>query len=260
MKKGSRFMLIALVMFVIGLLLGFVGAGGAGVVIAVLTVVFGIPIHTALGTSLSAMIFTTLSGAYSHFREGNVVMRNGMAVGIFGALGAFIGSQIASSLPAKDLKWLTACMLFLSAFLLWLRIFLASKEIFSRIESKSAPVGLQFWITACGLGIVTGVLSGTFGIGATPFIQIGLLVFFNMSIHQSAGTTMLVILPIALLGGLGYLTAGFLDVTLLLKVTTGLMAGAYVGAKFTKRLDPSILKISMVGIPIFGGILLLFGP
>jgi len=259
MKKGSRIMLIALVMFFLGLLLGFVGAGGAGVVIAVLTVVFGIPIHTALGTSLSAMIFTTMSGAYSHFREGNVEMRNGIAVGIFGAIGAFIGSQIASGLPAKDLKWLTACMLFLSAILLWVRIFFASKEIFSRIESKSAPVGWKFWVTAGGLGIFTGILSGTFGIGATPFIQIGLLVFFSMSIHQSAGTTMLIIMPIALLGGLGYLTAGYLDISLLLKVTIGLMTGAYVGAKFTKRLDPSILKVSMVSVPIFGGILLLFG-
>lgn len=252
-------MLIVLVMFALGLLLGFIGAGGAGVVIAVLTVVFGIPIHTALGTSLSAMIFTMISGAYSHFREGNVVVKNGAAIGIFGAIGAFIGAQIAAGLPAKELKWMTACMLLLSALLLWLRIFFTNKGIFSRSESEAGPTGISFWLTASGLGLVTGVLSGTFGIGATPFIQIGLLIFFHMSIHQSAGTTMLVILPIALLGGLGYLTAGHLDVMLLFKVTIGLIVGAYIGAKFTRRLDPFILKISMVAVPVFGGLLLLFG-
>jgi len=246
-------------MFILGVLLGFVGAGGAGVVIAVLTVVFGIPIHTALGTSLSAMVFTTMSGAYSHFREGNVVMKNGIAIGLFGAIGAFIGAHIAASLPGHQLMWMTACMLFLSAILLWLRVFFYSKEVLSPAESKSMPVGLQFWVTACGLGIVTGVLSGTFGIGATPFIQIGLLVFFSMTIHQSAGTTMLVILPTALLGGVGYLTAGYLDMILLLKVTTGLMTGAYIGAKFTKTLPPSVLKTAMVAVPILGGLLLVFG-
>ena len=57
-------MLILLSMFGLGLAIGFVGAGGAGLVIAVLTVVFGIPIHTALGTSLGAMIFTTMSGSF----------------------------------------------------------------------------------------------------------------------------------------------------------------------------------------------------
>jgi len=252
-------MLVIVVMFVLGLLLGFVGAGGAGVVIAILTVVFGIPIHTALGTSLSAMVFTTISGAYSHFREGNVVIKNGLAVGLFGAIGAFIGAHIASLLPGHELKWMTACMLFLSAILLWIRMFFHSKGIFSRIENKTVPSGLRFWITAGGLGIVTGILSGTFGIGATPFIQIGLLLFFGMSIHQSAGTTMLVILPIALLGGLGYVTAGYLDMRLFVQVTSGLMTGAYIGAKFTKSLHPSILKFAMVAVPILGGLLLMFG-
>ena len=252
-------MLIVFAMFILGLLLGFVGAGGAGTVIAVLTVVFGIPIHTALGTSLSAMVFTTLSGAYSHFREENVVLKSGIAVGVFGAAGAFAGVRIAVLLPANELKWLTACMLFVCAILLWLRMFLSSKGIFSCIENKSAPVGLKFWLTAAGLGIFTGVLSGTFGIGATPFIQIGLLVLFSMSLPQSAGTTMLVILPIAVMGGLGYLTVGHFDTTLLIEVVSGLMSGTYIGAKFTKRLHPTILKTAMVGVPVVGGLLLLFG-
>jgi len=252
-------MLIALVMFVMGLLLGFVGAGGAGTVIAILTVVFGIPIHTALATSLGAMVFTTMSGAYSHFREGNVVVKSGVAIGIFGAMGAFVGAKIAVLLPANNLKWLTAGMLLLSAAILYLRIFCPSKFFFSRVANKPAPVGSQFWIAACGLGIITGILSGTFGIGATPFIQIGLLILFSMSIQQSAGTTMLVILPIALLGGLGYFTSGYLDVTLLIKVTIGLITGTYIGAKFTNRLHPSILKTAMVAIPVAGGLLLMLG-
>lgn len=58
-------MYIILTMLLLGILLGFVGAGGAGFVIALLTLIFDIPIHTALGTSLAAMAFTTLSGAYT---------------------------------------------------------------------------------------------------------------------------------------------------------------------------------------------------
>lgn len=253
-------MSITLVMFVIGLLLGFVGAGGAGTVIAILTVVFGIPIHTALATSLGAMVFTTMSGAYSHFREGNVAIKSGLAIGIFGAMGAFIGSKIAVLLPANNLKWLTASMLLLSAVILYLRIFSHFKFFSSsNVLNKPTPIGKQFWIAACGLGIFAGILSGTFGIGGTPFIQIGLLIFFSMSIQQSAGTTMLVILPIALLGGIGYSTSGYLDVTLLIKVTIGLITGTYVGAKFTNRLHPTILKIAMVAIPVAGGLLLMLG-
>ena len=66
---------IALVM--VGLLLGFVGAGGSGFIISILTVVFGYPIHTALGTALAAMFFSSLSGSVSHYREGNMALKTG---------------------------------------------------------------------------------------------------------------------------------------------------------------------------------------
>lgn len=247
-------MLIVFAMFLLGLLVGFVGAGGAGLVIAVLTVVFGIPIHTALGTSLGAMMFTTMSGVVSHFREQNVALKEGLLVGAFGAVGAYSGVQIASIIPARDLTWLTAGMLYISAVLITLRMYFS----FSGLLAVKSTNRVRFWLTACGLGLLCGVLSGSFGIGAAPFIQIGLLVFFSLSIPQVAGTTMLVIMPIAFMGGFGYLVAGYLDIRLFIEVIVGLMTGAYIGAKFTRRLHLSILKTAMVAMPVFAGTLLLF--
>lgn len=251
-------MSIVLAMFIMGLMLGFIGAGGAGVVIAVLSVVFGIPLHTALGTSLGAMVFTTVSGTYSHYRENNVVVNCGLVVGVFGAVGAFGGAKLAALLPAGDLKWLTAGMLFLSAVLLAIRVYFPG-WIDSLAKGATAPTGAKYWGAACGVGIVSGILSGTFGIGGMPYILIGLLTIFNMPVHEAAGTTMLISLPIALFGGVGYLMGGHLDFDLLVKVVAGLMTGTYIGAKFTRRLPPVILKTSMVTIPVIGGFLLLFG-
>ncbi|OAA83524.1 hypothetical protein WY13_03311 [Clostridium ljungdahlii] len=48
---------IILVMFIVGIALGFVGAGGSGFIISILTVIFGFTIHVSLGTALAAMIF-----------------------------------------------------------------------------------------------------------------------------------------------------------------------------------------------------------
>lgn len=251
-------MSIILAMFIIGLGLGFIGAGGAGIVIAVLSIVFSIPLHTALGTSLGAMVFTAFSGSYSHYRENNVVVKCGVAVGIFGAAGSFWGAKLAGFLPAGDLKWLTAGMLFVSAFLLAIRVYFP-EWIYSFAKGVSEPTGAKYWAAAVGVGIVSGIMSGTFGIGGMPFILIGLLTIFNMPVHQAAGTTMLISLPIALFGGIGYLINGHLDFGLLSKVVAGLMAGTYIGAKFTRRLPSVILKTTMVTIPVVGGLLLLFG-
>jgi uncharacterized protein len=252
-------MLICLAMFGMGLVIGFVGAGGAGVVIAILTVFFGVSIHTAVGTALGAMVFTTLSGSISHLREENVAIKTGMAIGLAGGAGAFIGVKIASLLPPNDLTMLTGCMLFISAVVLGLRMSYFSHIVLPVRDDTKKATCLRFWTLASVFGLVCGILSGTFGIGAAPFIQVGLLIIFGLSVQKVAGTTMFVIVPIALIGGLGYLMAGYLQMELLLQVVIGLMAGTYIGAKFTKRLHPTILKVAMVAVPVLGALLLWFG-
>jgi len=246
---------IVLTMLLLGILLGFVGAGGSGFIIAILTVLFGIPIHTALGTSLAAMVFTTLSGAYSHFRQGNISVKTGVMVGGFGAVASYFGSKLAGLIPVHSLHWLTAGMLLLSAVILIVRLFIVQK--IKENYKKETPSNLLFVRNAAVVGLVTGLLSGTFGIGAAPFIQIGLLVVMGLSLKQSVGTTMLVILPIALAGGVGYYFQGYLNIMLLVEVVAGTMIGSYVGAKFTALAPQPLLKSAMVITPIIAGAILL---
>src|SRR5699024_9818564 len=112
---------------------------------------------------------------------------------------------------------------------------------------------------AFGVGLSTGLLSGLFGIGSSSFIQIGLLVFFGLPVQQAAGTTFLIVLPLAFVGGIGYYSAGNLDLLLFVKVAFGTVIGAYIGAKFTNRLHPVILKVALVIVPMIGGIMFIFG-
>ncbi|RBW71153.1 sulfite exporter TauE/SafE family protein [Bacillus taeanensis] len=250
-------MSIILTMFLLGSLLGFVGAGGAGFIIAVLILLFHVPIHTALGTSLAAMTFTTISGAVSHYREGNTDVKVGTIVGIFGAGGAFIGSKIAAAIPTDSLHWFTAVMLFLSAVLLVIRLFLVknTKETDTKeTELRSVP----FLIKAVSAGTICGLLSGSFGIGSTPFIQIGLLMLLGLSLRKSIGTTMLVIIPIAVGGGIGYHSEGYLDYMLLVQILIGTMSGAYIGAKFTNFAPKLLLKFAMIATPALAAIIMFF--
>jgi uncharacterized protein len=67
---------------------------------------------------------------------------------------------------------------------------------------------------------------------------------------------MLVIIPIAIGGGMGYYQQGFLDIPLLIQVVVGTMVGSYIGAKFTNRVPAPVLKTSLVALPIFSSFLL----
>lgn len=248
---------IVLVMFLLGLLLGFVGAGGSGFIISILTVAFGYPIHVALGTALAAMFFSSLSGSISHYREGNAVLKTGAIVGLSGAVGAWVSSGWSSYIPEERLGMLTSLMLFASGLALWLRLILVSRRpTNSGIQEVMLDNSFRYWAYALLIGVCTGMLSGLFGIGSTPFIQLGLMLLLNMPMRYAAGTTMLVIIPIALAGGAGYMKIGYLDFQLLLLVVIGTMSGSYVGAKFTKRVPAFWLKVSMVITPMIGATIL----
>lgn len=194
----------------------------------------------------------SLSGAYSHYREGNIQMKIGLIVGGFAAVGSFFGAKLTSFIPADLLHYLTAGMLFLSAILILIRLFILKEK--AQVNQST----LSTYTRAVILGIAAGVLSGTFGIGSAPFIQIGLMIMLNLSIRHSVGTTMLVIIPLAVGGGIGYITEGFVDYVLLVKVLVGTMCGAYVGAKFTNLMPKVVLKSAIFLTPAIAGLLLLF--
>lgn len=241
------------VMLLTGLLLGFIGAGGSGFMIAILTVLFDYPIHIAMGTALAAMMFTTLSGTVSQIREKNTDIKSGLIIGMTGAIAAWFGTKVAFSIPESTLARLTAGMLALSSVALFLKLVLSSDED-RQLEQNS----IKYWSMVILLGIVTGFLSGTFGIGSTPFIQVGLMLLLGLPMRIAAGTSMLIILPIAAAGGAGYFWEESLDLPLLFTVLIGTMSGSYIGAKFTKRAPQKLLKFGMIGTPIAAACLLVF--
>ena len=56
----------------IGLICGFIGAGGGMMMLLILTSVMGYELKTAVGTSVFIMTFTALTGAISHFAIGGM--------------------------------------------------------------------------------------------------------------------------------------------------------------------------------------------
>lgn len=250
-EKVANLMIIFFTMLTLGLLLGFAGGGGAGFVLALLISVFNIPIHTAIGTSSASMVFTVLSGTASHLKEGNIKIKTGIIIGLFGAIGAYSGTFVSNMLPANILIWISASLLFLSAFLMWIRTRVTELVMEARKEDAS------YWLLASVIGVITGFLSGCFGIGSTPLIQLGLIIFLKMSLYQAAATSMLILIPVSLSSAIGFAGKGFLDVMLLIQIVAGTMIGSYIGAKFTKRAPTYVLRTVLILLPIFGGLLLL---
>jgi uncharacterized membrane protein YfcA len=251
---------LAAVTFLIGLLIGFVGAGGAGVAVAILTTAFNLPAHTAIGTALVAMFFVTVSGAISHLREGNVAPRLGLVVGLSGAAGAILGADSSQAVDDQTLAMAAGLALWGLAGLMWLRTRLtgalpASRESVWSGESARSP---REWLAGIGLGATGGAAAAFLGVGMAPLLQLGLLTVHHLPLRQTVGTTMLVLVFISASGGAALTRHGDVSLPHLLGLTIGLASGAYIGARFTRRAPRRLLRSAVVTIPFVAGAMLLF--
>ena len=244
-------------MLLLGGIIGFVGAGGAGVTIALLTVGFGVPIHTALAVALSAMVFTMISGVISHLREHEVIVKIGAIIGAFGMVGAFVGANVSEHMPSAELTTMTALMLLASAITLYLKVYQDKWLTRTFHLRQDLLTGRKLWIYGVITGLITGFLSGAFGIGSAAFIQLALMTVFGVPMLLSIGTCMMIVLPISVAGGFGYFMNGHLVMDIFALTLLGQMIGAYIGAKFTHLAPRPLLKFCIVALPTLGSLSML---
>ena len=96
----------------IGLICGFVGAGGGMMMLLILTSVLGYELKTAVGTSVFIMAFTALTGAVSHFAIGGMPDLFVLALCVvFTLLWARIAAVFANKADPKTLNRATGIVL-----------------------------------------------------------------------------------------------------------------------------------------------------
>lgn len=94
-----------------GFLSGMMGVGGGSLMVPAMILLAGFPQVLAQGSSLLAMVPAGASGAYTHWRLGNVVrtMLPGLIPGIL--VGTFLGSSLALRTPETALRLIFAAVL-----------------------------------------------------------------------------------------------------------------------------------------------------
>ncbi|PMR74032.1 sulfite exporter TauE/SafE family protein [Billgrantia endophytica] len=232
----------------VGLMAGLLGIGGGGIMVPVLTSLFvlqGVPhehlAHLALGTSMAAIVPSSLSSLRSHHRHGAVrwhVVRF-ITPGIL--VGTFLATFVAALIPTRELAIFFACFMMLMA----LQMLANLRPRPSR--GLPGPLG----ITAAGTGI--GGISALVAIGGGA-LTVPFLTWCNIKVQHAIGTSAAVGLPIALAGSLGYLingwsvsglpsaALGYVYLPALLLMAPLSILTAPLGARLAHRLPVATLK------------------
>ena len=111
------------------------------------------------------------------------------------------------------------------------------------------------------IGLVSGIISGLFGVGGGVVMvpAMGFLLSPPVrDIKQAVGTSLLVIIPTALMGSYKHFTQGNIEWRTAISLAPLAIAGSYFGAWLTTQIPAHNLKRAFGGFLIVVGARLLF--
>ena len=111
--------LVPAVGFGVGLLTGFLGVGGGFLIVPALTLLAGLPIHRAIGSSLLVIAANSAAGVVGHLRQGEMPLGLTAALTVAAIAGALAGVRAGASVePARLRRAFAVFVLLVGVFLL----------------------------------------------------------------------------------------------------------------------------------------------
>lgn len=227
-----------------GLLGSLIGTGGCALMLPILF--FGIyggdinRLPIAIGTTLVAVIFTTVSGAYGHLRIGNVHKKTALWLGVGGTVGVIVGSLIFSYLVMYN--YLSTLEFLLGLVFLWPAIRMIKEGLFSPMPmNEGDQIEGENWKKVV-FGFLVGITTGIAGLGGGYALVPGMIYLFGAPVYITMGTSLAAMIPLATVGGLIKIWGNYVNIVFAITLGIGTAMGAQIGPKIIKKIKPSMLK------------------
>jgi uncharacterized membrane protein YfcA len=244
----ETYIVLVLTGLIAGMLGSIVGLGGAVIMLPITQMVLEFDTAISIGTTLFAVIFTSLSSTWAHSRSGNVHFKTAAYVGGGGILGIFVGSHVFKKYLANStmvLQFFLGCLFLFMAFRMGrdvYRVWQAKKGI-KTVINTTCPFTEKSTVSLILVGVFTGIFAAILGIGGGFIMVPALICLFALPPHIAVGTTFFAMLPIALSGGLIKLYDGFVNLNAGILMGLGTALGAQLGVYVSRLLSPTVMRI-----------------
>ncbi|WP_199556377.1 sulfite exporter TauE/SafE family protein [Sandaracinobacteroides hominis] len=277
----------ALVIIALGGLVGFLsgmfGVGG-GFLTTPLLIFYGIPPAIAVASSATQVTGSSVSGALSYYRRGQVDMKMGAVLVAGGLLGSVIGSFVFRWLKSLGQVDVTIALIYV-VFLGTVGALMLKEAVGVLLEQRrgvvaprkarhhhpliaSLPMKMRFpksgvYISplapfAVGAGV--GVLTVIMGVGGGFIMVPAMLYLLGMAASVVVGTSLFQIVFVTAVATLLHATQSqSVDILLALLLLLGGVAGAQFGARAAQQLQPERLRLLLALIVLGVAIRLAIG-
>ena len=220
----------------IGVSLGLLGGGGSTLTVPVFVYVLGFAPKDAIAMSLPVVGVTSLVGAASHWRAGNVRIRTALTFGVVAMAGSYLAARFIAPLMSGALQLALLALVMLAAAVSMFR----SAGRAPRAEgAASQPIALPLLgMVALSVGAMTGIV----GIGGGFLIVPALVLLARVPMKEAVGTSLLVIALNTASGYVGYAGRTTMAWGFLAGFTLIAIAGILAGARLVRYVSQAQLK------------------
>jgi uncharacterized membrane protein YfcA len=250
---------------IVGVLGAILGIGGGIFLVPALVLIFHIPVHHAIATSIVSVIATSSAVASTNVERGLANMRLGMTLEIATVLGAMSGALTAGWLSEATLLQIFAVALLVVAVLLGWKsgkgeraaILNSQRIILDDQPDDLGLLGASFYDPAEGrqisyrvwkvlpgflASLIAGNLSGLLGVGG-GFIKVPVIhLICGVPMKAATATSNFMIGVTAVASALIYFGRGEVRPALTATVILGVLAGSFIGSVVSQRLPGRLVQ------------------
>ncbi|HVM19863.1 MAG TPA: sulfite exporter TauE/SafE family protein, partial [Egibacteraceae bacterium] len=219
---------------VAGVMSGLFGIGGGAVMVPLLVLWLSLAQHRAHATSLAAIVLTAASGALAFARGDEIDVAAGLAIAAGAIVGAWAGAAIMHRLSPRRLRQAFSVLMLVVAV-----------QMLIGYTPTGGVVALAGAVAVVGyvlLGLAAGALSATMGVGGGVIMVPAMVLLFGFTQHTAEGTSLLIIVPTALVGAVRHTRHGYTDWRLGALLGVAGIGGAWGGAALALGMDAELLQ------------------
>jgi uncharacterized membrane protein YfcA len=244
--------MLELLLPIFGLLIGIIaaltGIGGGAFIVSLLVLVYAFVPQNAVGTSLTAIIFTAVAATLNFSRQRRIYYKTGLVLAVTTVPGASLGAYLTTILPPRLLGIILGAMLIPIALYV-----IADAGHRQGTEGKTSQLSgksdselvrsrdtMLIGVSLCFLG---GLGSGLLGIGGGVLIVPIMTLAMGMPIHVATATSMFTMIFTTMSGVTQHYLASHISFEYALLLAFGTVIGAQVGAYTSKKVSSRNLRI-----------------
>jgi len=252
-----HFLSLSLLSFIVGIIVGLTGVGGASLITPMLIFLFQVPPSVAVSSDVVAATLMKVIGGFKHWRQRTIDLNIVKWLALGSVPGALTGVGILHLIKHTGIHEIDGILLRLIGVMMLLVTVSALAQLLVKtlMPKLKLPELPKFDLnTKLGrihtvvVGAVLGCMVGLTSVSSGSMFALVLIAFFRLDSRKLVGTDIAQAALLLLFTSLGHLTLGTVDWSLVLPIWCGTVPGVLVGARLCKLTPQRPLRFVVYSI------------